>query len=380
MKRLVVIPADPLYKYVAKGELKERYWNPGDLFDEIHVLSLCTRDVSPEEVQLLAGRARLHIHAVGRPNPLSLSWYYGRVRRLVEKLNPGVIRAHGPWHAGSLGVYAGRRLKIPTLVSIHNEMDATRSFDRRLLLRLVRPLEYYTLGRATAVLCVSNYLHEYARRYGARRTVSVYNKVHSERFSGSPGSGGQPLVVLAVMRLDPQKDPECLVRAIAPLNLRLRLVGQGELAPRLKTLVRELGIEERVEMIPMVPNSEIPAQYQRADIFAMATRYEGFCIPVLEAMAAGLPVVASLTPPIPEILDGAGLLVERTPEAFAEALRRLALDPDLRASMGNRGRQRALLLDGRRMEEREGALYEILLARDQAGLERLSSASHRFVS
>jgi glycosyltransferase involved in cell wall biosynthesis len=380
MKRLVVIPADPLHKYVAKGELKKGYWNPCDLFDEIHVVSLCAADVGPEEVQALAGRAKLSIHCVGRPTPLTLAWYYARVRRAIGGLAPSVIRAHGPWHSGSLGVYAGRRLGVPCLVSIHNEMDATRSFDRRLLLRLIRPLEYYTLRRASAVLCVSNYLHDYARRYGARRTITVYNKVYPAQFSGQPGSGKEPLQVLAVMRLDPQKDPECLVRAVAPLDLRLKLVGRGELEERLKTLVRELGLEDRVELVPMVPNSQIHTHYLGADIFAMATRYEGFCIPVLEAMAAGLPVVASHTPPIPEIVGDTGMLVDRTPEAFGAALKELAASSPLRAKLGAAARARAASLDGRRMEEREAELYKALLAKDQDALAALSADSRRFVS
>lgn len=373
MKRLAVIPADPLHKYLAKGEIKSRYWNPCELFDEVHIVSLCPSDVEPEEVQALVGRAKLHIHALGRPTPLTLAWYYRKIRRFIGGLAPSVIRAHGPWHSGSLGAYAGRQLGIPCLVSIHNEMDATRSFDRRLLLRLVRPLEYYTLRNASAVLCVSNYLHEYARRYGARRTITVYNKVYPDQFQGQAGSGRPPLQVLAVMRLDPQKDPECLIRAVAPLDLRLKLVGKGELEGRLKALVRELGVEHKVEFVPMVPNSQIHAHYLEADIFALATRYEGFCIPVLEAMAAGLPVVASQTPPIPEILGGTGLLVARNPEAFAKALRELAADAPLRARLGQAARERAASLDGRRMEEREAGLYEALMNGDRAALDRLSS-------
>ncbi|MBM3278755.1 MAG: glycosyltransferase family 4 protein [Candidatus Handelsmanbacteria bacterium] len=380
MKRLAVIPADPLYKYVAKGELKPRYWNPGEFFDEIHVVSLCADEVAPEQVQALAGRAKLYIHPVGRPTPMTLAWYYRKVSRLIGNLAPSVIRAHGPWHSGSLGVHAGRRLGVPCLVSIHNEMDATRSFDRRLLLRLVRPLEYYTLRHASAVLCVSNYLHEYASRYGAQRMITVYNKVYPDQFAGQAGSEAAPLQVLAVMRLDPQKDPECLIRAVAPLKLRLKLVGKGELEGRLKRLVRELGVEDRVELIPMVPNSQIHTHYLGADIFAMATHYEGFCIPVLEAMAAGLPVVASQTPPIPEILGGAGLLVEHRPEAFTRAFAELAADPERRSRLGAAARERAASLDGRRMEDREAELYQVLIAKDRAALELLCADARRYVA
>ena len=72
MKKLAVIPGDPIFKYHDKGEIKTRYWNPGDIFDEVHIVSLCDRDIAPDMVQDLAGRARLYIHAVGRPSALSL--------------------------------------------------------------------------------------------------------------------------------------------------------------------------------------------------------------------------------------------------------------------------------------------------------------------
>ena len=106
------------------------------------------------------------------------------------------------------------------------------------------------------------------------------------------------------MRLDRAKYPECLLEAIAPLDIHLTLIGQGELEDALRSQAAQLGIIDRVDFIRQVPNSEIQAYYDRADVFLMATHYEGFCIPVLEAMAAGLPVIASDTGPIPEVLGG----------------------------------------------------------------------------
>ena len=182
VRKFAVIAADPLYKYLEKGEIKDRYWNPRDMFDEVHVISLCSKDVSPNQVKALGGGARLYIHEVGRPSMVSLPLYYNRVKRVLEGIAPDLIRAHGPWHSGSLGAYCGRKLQIPCIVSIHNEMDAMREHDHRLLLRLVKPLEYYTMRHAFLVICVSNYLHRYAKKYGARRTISVYNKVYASQF------------------------------------------------------------------------------------------------------------------------------------------------------------------------------------------------------
>jgi glycosyltransferase involved in cell wall biosynthesis len=381
VKRLVVIPADPLYKYVDKGEIKARYWNPCGLFDEVHIISLAPSDVEPQQVQELVGEARLYIHAVGRPTALTLVAYYVRVRKLIGGIAPDLIRAHGPWHTGSLATYAGRSLGIPCLVSVHNDRDAQRSYDRSLILRLVKPLENYTLRNASIVICVSNYLHRYARAHGARRTITVYNKVYLDQFlSETPSESDSDLpTVLSVMRLDRQKYPECIIEALAELPLRLKLIGQGELQDSLRHLVQALGMEDRVEFVPMVPNREIHAHYLKADIFAMSTHYEGFCIPVLEAMAAGLPVVACDTEPIPELMGGTGIVVEKKASAFAAAFSRLAADVSLRRQLGAEARKRAQLLSGDRMEEREASLYEAVIAGRESELEEMLNDVNRFV-
>ncbi len=102
MRRLAVIPGDPIFKYYQKGEIKARYWNPCEIFDEVHILSLNKKDIKPEKVQSLVGRAKLHIHALGRPNVLTLIRYYPKVARFLQELNPDIVRSHGPWHSGSI--------------------------------------------------------------------------------------------------------------------------------------------------------------------------------------------------------------------------------------------------------------------------------------
>lgn len=381
MAKLAVIPADPLYKYCEKGEIKARYWNPCGLFDEVHIISLTDRDVEPHEVQEVVGEAKLHIHAVGRPTAMSLPWYFPKVARLLRSIEPDLIRAHGSWHTGSLAAYAGRANGISCLVSVHSDRDAQRSFDGRLLLRLVKPLENYTMRNASIVICVSNYLHRYARAHGARRTVSVYNKVYMDQFlhEREGHKDGEMPTVLSVMRLDREKYPECIIEGLRDIPLRLKLIGQGELADDLRALVRKFDMQDRVEFVPMVPNREIHQHYLRADIFAMATHYEGFCIPVLEAMAAGLPVVSCDTDPIPELMGGTGLVVEKTPQAYAGAFARLLADPGLRQQLGEDARKRAQALSGDRMEKREARLYEAVMEGREEALAEFFGDRGRFI-
>ena len=369
---LAAFPNDPISAYVAKGEIKENYFNPGGMFDQVHLITLAKEDVPPRMVQGLAGRARLFIHPIGRPNPLTLPFFFDPVTKLVKAIGPDLIRAHNAWAGGAMAVYAGKRLNIPALVFLHIENDQRRKYDRGLKFRLVKPLEKYSLKNSTAAVCVSGFLEGYARRNGAKRTATVYNKVYTAQFARpAPEIFHDPVRILYVGRLDPQKAPDVLLRAVAMLGperqVELTLIGQGSLKPSLVGLASKLGLGDRVRFIDSVDHAEIQNRYHQADIFALATHYEGFCIPVLEAMAAGLPVLASDTPPLDEIIGEAGLIVDKTPEAFARALETWLDDPSQALDLGRRAAQRAKELDGEVMEAREVELYMDILKNHQGG-------------
>ncbi len=359
MKTLVVLPNDPIYKYYEKGELKPRYYNPGNYFDKIHILSLSDNDIAPAKVQLLAGDAEFYIHPIGKPSIVTFPLFFPKVKKSIEQIRPDVIRAFNPRQCGSLAVYAGKRLGIPTVLSIHLEYDDQRKYDKRLFLQMVRALEYYSLKNVAVTICVTDYLQHYAEKYGAKHCKTIYNKVYTEQFfPPDEKAQNEKCTILSVGRLDRQKYQECLLRAITKLEVKLILIGQGELEEYLKNVSKQLDISHKVEFIPSVPNTEIQRYYRNADIFALATHYEGFCIPILEAMAAGLPVVASNTHPLPEILADTGLLVDSTPDAFEKAFNTLFANPDTRTALGKKAHERAKTLDGFIMERQEMELYQ----------------------
>lgn len=361
MKTLLVLLTDPLERFYRKGEIKPRYYNPENVFDEVHFFSPAEQDLEPAAVREIVGTARMTIHSFG-PSYGVAGWLPGsRPSRAVEAIRPDVIRAYDPGLRGALAVWWARRLGIPSLVSVHADPDDQRRHEGRVVHRLRLPVERYAMRRAHAVICVSRYVEGYARRRGASRVEVIYNHVDVGRFaSGNTGLAGRrvgPAAVLTVGRLVPQKDPACLIRAMEQVDAQLTLIGDGPLRPQLDALVRRLDLHGRVKFLQAVPHAQIHSYYHNADLFAIATHYEGFCIPVLEAMAAGLPVVASRIGPIEELVGEAGLLVENTPEAFAGALNRLIQDPDLRAELSERARARARELDGHGWEAREAALY-----------------------
>ncbi len=129
----------------------------------------------------------------------------------------------------------------------------------------------------------------------------------------------------------------------ATCDLRLMIVGKkGWLYEGFFRKLRELGLEDRVIFTGYVPDEDLPALYSAADLFVFPSLYEGFGLPVLEAMACGVPVVCSSTSSLPEVAGDAALLVPPTDvRALTEAMERALTDERLRARMRARGLERA---------------------------------------
>jgi glycosyltransferase involved in cell wall biosynthesis len=159
--------------------------------------------------------------------------------------------------------------------------------------------------------------------------------------------GAQPFV-LFVGKLSQRRNLPSLVRAVAALRSRgasdhlLVLVGDNHLGLQLDDLAREAGLGEALRVLGFVPDDDLPALYAAAETFVYPSDYEGFGIPVLEAMASGTPAVTLDNSALSEVADGAALLLPAAGvEELAEALGRLAADPALRADYAARGRARA---------------------------------------
>lgn len=363
-KVLVVFPADPIKAYHKKGVIKARYYNPCNFFDEVHIISLCEEDIEEKKVQTIAGAAKLKIHPLGKFSPFNSFFYRNKILKLIKEIDPNIIRAYNPQMTGYLAVYCGRKIKIPTVISVHNEFDDMRKYNKSLRLKLFKFFESYSLSKADKVICVTNYLIQYAKKYGAKDTEVIYNRVNTKQFNKSDGTKkfDKP-TILCVGRLVKQKYQECLIRSIKDLDVNLLLIGDGELYSDLGRLTEEVGVENKVKFIKSIPHSEIHKYYASADISANATHYEGFCIPILEAMASSLPVVASKIGPIQELVGDAGILVENTPDAFREAFEKLISNPELRKELGEKGRKRALEVDGKIMEVQENEMYKKMMGR-----------------
>jgi glycosyltransferase involved in cell wall biosynthesis len=181
------------------------------------------------------------------------------------------------------------------------------------------------------------------------------------------GAAGDELVILQVARLDYLKDHATAVRALARFTVgqphaRLVLVGDGPERPAIEALARELGVAGRVRLLGA--RSDVPRLLSGADVLLLSSVSEGIPLTPIEAMAAGLPVVATDVGGVGEVVvDGeTGLLAPaRDDAALAVHLARLAGDAGLRRRFGEAGRARARrLFDEARMCDDYGRVYREL--------------------
>lgn len=153
------------------------------------------------------------------------------------------------------------------------------------------------------------------------------------------GSGSAELVLLCVASLTPRKGHALLLRALAQLKdhpWRLRCAGSADLDPvtaaGLSVLAETLGLSERLEFLGELDESALADEYQRADLFVLASYHEGYGMALAEALAHGLPMISTTAGAIPDTVPtDAGLLVPPGDDAaLAEALARVMTDAELR--------------------------------------------------
>jgi len=246
-------------------------------------------------------------------------------------------------------------------------------------LPLFRRLMAAVAARADVILTVSQAARQDILRLlrlpeqGPPAVVAVPNGVAPEYVpaasagrapDGTPA--GKTKNILYVGRFDPYKNVMGLLRIFARVRqlasgpVQLVLVGAPDPRyPEAAALARTLGLEPALRWAGYVAGPDLVRAYQQADVFVLASKHEGFGLPVLEAMACGAPVVCSRTSSLPEVAGDAALLADpEDTDGFARAIARVLAEPALAAELRTRGRRRAAEFTWRRTAEATLKAYE----------------------
>lgn len=290
-------------------------------------------------------------------NVVELHSFLRSASRNMEIRRPDWILAHFTLPGGEVARRWAGRFGVPYAVVLHGA-DVPDSQKRRFgaVYPLIKPLVRRVWRQAARVIAVSDTLQALALRTWPEGRIDVVpNGVDVDRFQPlcrdetAPKEG--KIALLVVARLIEIKGIQHLLTALSLLpeemrrKIHLRLCGTGPYEAELRRQAEQVGMTAQVEFSGLVSYEEIPARLHEADLFVLPSLQEGLPLSLLEAMASGLPVVATTVGGIPGVVkDGEnGLLVPAAdPTALRDALVRLLTNPALRQSLGAAARRDSL--------------------------------------
>ncbi len=270
---------------------------------------------------------------------------FWRLYLLLRRQRPIILHTW-MFHANIPGRVLGRLAGTPIIISSERTMGQESRWRYRLN-RVTDPLTNH-------VICVSRQVADFVvREVGIpqQKVVVIPNGIDLQAFAHLParrqaraalGLPPDKPIVGTVARLDPVKRLDILLQAAASLrDVHAIIVGDGPERIRLEALSRQLGMYSRVHFAG--EQEDVRPWLAAMDVFVLASDWEGMSNALLEAMATGLPTVATAVGGTPEVvIDGVtgSLVPPHEPAALARAIERLLADFDLRQRMGNAGRER----------------------------------------
>jgi glycosyltransferase involved in cell wall biosynthesis len=276
----------------------------------------------------------------------------------VHGLRPHIIHSHHPIWLGRVAASFANDLAIPLVFTFHTRYDAYAqqyvSIVPELAERTMHELVERYLAMCTHVVAPTESIRSFIRQeYDVQVPVAVVpTPIDLDEYANlEPDRVRRELdledaeVLLYVGRLGGEKGIDRVLRAFAHVagprpRARLLLIGHGAEADDLKRLSRKLGIGDRVSFLGWVPHEQVPDYYASADIFVFGSETETQGLVMMEAMAAGTPVLAVEAPGSVDVLaEGGGLLLPPSDEAFTTAILELLSDDQRRQNLGEEARR-----------------------------------------
>ncbi|MBK8901985.1 MAG: glycosyltransferase [Anaerolineaceae bacterium] len=310
------------------------------------------------------------------------------VDTLLPSLKLDVVHAHHPALLGQVAVRKADAFGIPLVFTHHTRYREYSHYAFGLPQNLVKQVIDRWIGdymsHCQHVVVPSESIKQIlVETYGVTEGITVvptgidvphYQQAEAGDIRQRHGWAADDTVLISLGRLAKEKNWETLITAVSPViqkhpHVRLVILGEGEERDGLEALAKELGIAERVNLIGTVPFDAVPNYLKAADLFCFASVTETQGLVTLEAMAAGLPVVAvDATGTSDAVRDGVeGLLTPNESDALAAALNRLLDDEALRHKMAEAAVQKAHEFDLQKLARRLVHVYREAAEARKAG-------------
>lgn len=289
-----------------------------------------------------------------------LPFIFFRSFYLIKKEKVDIVHCQG-FLSGLLGFFLSKLTKVPFIITVQR-IEGVKN-----------PLKNFIYRNADYCIGASRAVAEFFNKIGCKNVEVIPNGIDLKGFEGIKKEPHEGFVVMTVARLENVKGIEYLIKAFdllrfdpAKAGSNLLIIGDGSERKNLEGLTKQLGLEDKVKFVGQIPPEGIPEYLAMADCFVLPSLKEGFGIAVLEAMATGVPVVASKVGGILDIIEDGknGLLTEPgNPEEIAKGIGRIYQDSALRRQLINNAMVELKRYDWQNIAEIVFKLYENNISR-----------------
>jgi glycosyltransferase involved in cell wall biosynthesis len=345
MKTLAVIPSDPIDAYIAKGTSSwlQEYYNPLHFFDEVYLLSPLEKKERNDFGMTIIPTARKQL------------------KRRIKEFDINVVRAYGGYWACDMA--CKNKVKgVPVVVSVHDT-------NEEILFNSIKKADFvFCVSDVVRKIVLKNYPYEdrcwiLPNRVNFREMVP-YSKKEKDNLNKKYQF---KFKILHVGRKSVQKNLDTLLKALNILGSEycLLTVGRGDI-DYYKELARGLDVIDRCFFIDVIPNNELAKYYSWADCMCVPSRWEGFGLVFIEALACEAIVITSNIAPMNEYIKNRenGLLVDEyeSPDILAQTIKIACNSEALRSTLQNNSRKSIERFEKKQIDQLEASYYKQIIS------------------
>ena len=319
--------------------------------------------------KLPIGKNKNNLHYQSQKELLTYAWKaYFFAKKLIKKNKYDLSHSFFTVPCGFVSFLIKKEYNIPYVVSLRGS-DVPGYSDRFVFLyKIIKPLIKLIWKNSFAVIANSEGLKELAQKTNPKQVVGIiYNGIDIENFKPKPEARpvNNFIITLGASRVTERKGIDYLIKALANLvpqysQLLLRVMGEGDARESLEKLAKDLELEKNIEFIGRIPRENTAPYYQEASIFVLPSFNEGMSNAMLEALASGLPLIATNTGGTSELVEEGvnGFIVKmKDSQDLADKIEILMKDEDLRKRMGENSRKKAEDMSWEKVAEEYTKLY-----------------------
>ena len=372
-KKLLIILNDSLADLIEKGE----YYNPNNYFNEIHFILINQKKIlNKRKLKLMTGKANIHINHINLDLITKISIILNfftslpiinKYHRIVQKIQPNVIRCYNINYSIFLAYLAKKKLKFPYIISLHtcheDEIQKLNIF-KRIVINLLKFRIKDVLINSYKILPVYKSAQVFLEKMGIKNYEVCYNFIGRLKTTKINKPTKNNLKLICTNRQYKTKNPINIIKAVENIsNVHLTLVGNGELHESLQNYVFEKKLKNKITFIKSITNMEYLKILFKNDILIINTDMFEFGKSVIEAMSLKKPIIINKPRKnIFELNNSFCLFNTNSASGYKKSILRLLKQKNYRNKLGNNGfRTYKLKYESKKMELKHTSIYEDII-------------------